>query len=155
MDPTPRLLALPRQECLRRLGRMGLGRVAVTIGALPAIFPVNYALLGDDVVFRMAAGTKLKAALRGTVVAFEVDRADALRMSGWSVLIIGEARAITDRHSLAAAMRLPLTSWAVGERDVFVRLTSTIVTGRELASADGWASDVPIDLTSAARDRSL
>jgi hypothetical protein len=42
--------------------------------------PVNFCLDGDDIVIRTAAGSKLAAATRRAVVAFEVD--DSTRWSG-------------------------------------------------------------------------
>jgi len=85
--------------------------VAVSVGALPAIFPVNYATLDGDVVFRSGPGTKLTAAARGSVVAFEVDEADRFAHTGWSVMVVGPAHQLTDPHDRAVACRLPLASW--------------------------------------------
>jgi hypothetical protein len=53
------LEVLDRQVCLRLLGGERLGRVGVTANALPAILPVTFRLVGDDVVFSSAAGAKL------------------------------------------------------------------------------------------------
>jgi hypothetical protein len=39
---------------------------------------VNFALVGDAIVVRTAAGSKLDAALANAVVAFEVDSIDAV-----------------------------------------------------------------------------
>ena len=60
--------------------------MVVNVDGVPAAFPVNFALLDDDIVFRTAPGTKLSAALEGAVVGFEVDRIDPVFESGWSVL---------------------------------------------------------------------
>lgn len=127
-----RLKGLTRAECLDLLARSTLGRVAVTIGAVPAVLPVNYAMLDDDVVFRSAPGTKLSAAVLGTVVAFEVDQAERADHSGWSVLVVGHAREIREGPELDAARRLPLQAWAGGDRDHFVRIGSEKVSGRRL-----------------------
>ena len=67
---------LDRADCLRRLAQAGVGRVSTTVGALPTIFPVNYALLDDDIVFRTDAGTNLAAAVLDAVIAFEIDDID-------------------------------------------------------------------------------
>jgi nitroimidazol reductase NimA-like FMN-containing flavoprotein (pyridoxamine 5'-phosphate oxidase superfamily) len=127
-----RLVALDELECRRRLAKGGLGRTGVCVGALPAIFPVNYAVLDGDIVFRTGPGTKLDAAVAGVVVAFEVDHFDPLSHTGWSVMVVGVARRITDPDERARAEHLPLASWAEGARDAFVRLESSRVTGREL-----------------------
>lgn len=82
---------LDEEEALRLAATRPVGRVAVSISALPAVLPVTFALDGRDVLFRSAAGTKLSAALRGAVVAFEVDDFDESGAAGWSVLFIGRA----------------------------------------------------------------
>jgi len=138
-----RLVELDRDACLRKLGDRGIGRVAVSINALPAILPVNYAMLDGDVVFRTGPGTKLDAAAAGVVVAFEIDQADPYLHAGWSVLVVGVARPITDARARALASRLPLTPWADGDRDTFVRLDTMLVSGRELTYADVAAEASP------------
>jgi nitroimidazol reductase NimA-like FMN-containing flavoprotein (pyridoxamine 5'-phosphate oxidase superfamily) len=132
-----RLVEIDREECMLRLGHSGVGRVAVTVNALPAIFPVNYALLDGDIVFRTGPGTKLDAALAGAVVAFEIDHTDSMSHTGWSVLVVGEARPVTDPNTVTRAAALPLTPWADGRRDTFIRLTTQLVTGRELVYGPG------------------
>jgi nitroimidazol reductase NimA-like FMN-containing flavoprotein (pyridoxamine 5'-phosphate oxidase superfamily) len=123
---------LNRDECSHRLAAGGIGRVAVSIGGLPAVFPVNFALLEGDVVFRTGPGTKLDAATAGAVIAFEIDHFDPFSQLGWSVLVVGTARRVTDVEEQAHAEHLPLTPWADGSRDTFVRLEAARITGREL-----------------------
>jgi nitroimidazol reductase NimA-like FMN-containing flavoprotein (pyridoxamine 5'-phosphate oxidase superfamily) len=53
------LRVLDRDQCLRQLADDEIGRLAVIAGNTPAIFPVNYALDGDTIVFRADPGTKL------------------------------------------------------------------------------------------------
>lgn len=129
------MATLSREACLGHLGRTGVGRVAVSVGALPAIFPVNYAMRGEDVVFRTTPGTKLAAAVRNTVIAFEVDDADRMSHTGWSVLVVGPSREITDPNELAETNRLPLRRWArTGGPESTVCIRADVVTGRELVN---------------------
>ena len=74
--------------------------------ALPVILPVRYAVIGETVVFRTAPGTKLTAAMRRSVVAFEADRGDPCGAWGWSVLVQGVASEVTDPALQAAARGL-------------------------------------------------
>ena len=104
----------------------------VSVGALPAAFPVNHALLDDDVVIRSAPGTKLSAALDGAVVAFEVDKIDPVLEGGWSVLIQGTSSVLSEPDDLERARRLHLRTWAPGDRPYFVRVRSELVSGRRL-----------------------
>jgi nitroimidazol reductase NimA-like FMN-containing flavoprotein (pyridoxamine 5'-phosphate oxidase superfamily) len=121
---------LAPDECRLLLGRGGVGRVGVTIGALPAIFPVNYAVLGEDIVFLTGAGTKLKAAVDRSVVAFQVDEFDSAR--GWSVLAVGVATEVTDPAELDAVRALGLVPFAGGERSHFVRIRPEFMSGRRI-----------------------
>ena len=47
------------EECWRLLASTELGRIATSAGASIDIFPVNYAVDGESIVFRTAPGTKL------------------------------------------------------------------------------------------------
>ena len=133
------LVILPEEECFELLGRHHVGRVAVTVGALPAVFPVNYTMLDGAIVFRTGDGTKLRAALNQTVVAFEIDDLDAFAHTGWSVMAIGVASQL-EGDALARAKRLPLRPWADGERDHYVRVVPEMVSGRRIIHAGSGAA---------------
>jgi nitroimidazol reductase NimA-like FMN-containing flavoprotein (pyridoxamine 5'-phosphate oxidase superfamily) len=131
---------LTRDECVALLCGQGLGRVSVSIGALPAILPVNYVLWDESIVFRSAPGTKLSAALMGSVVGFEVDAVSDDHSGGWSVLVVGHATEIRDTATLEAVRRLPLEAWAPGTRDLFVRIPTEHITGRAFGPVDTTAN---------------
>src|SRR5687768_1913700 len=114
------LEVLSRDECLRLLGASRVGRVVVTDRALPAAFPVNFALLDDDVIFLTTAGSKLESAEEEEVMAFEVDEIEPALRSGWSVLVQGLASVITDLDELRRARALGLQSWTPGGGGQFV-----------------------------------
>jgi nitroimidazol reductase NimA-like FMN-containing flavoprotein (pyridoxamine 5'-phosphate oxidase superfamily) len=128
------LMVLPRGQCLRLLRRTRVGRVVVNVDGVPAAFPVNFALLDDDIVFRSAPGTKLLAAIETAKVGFQVDRIDPVFESGWSVLIQGPSEVLTGEDDLARARRLHLRTWAPGQRPHFVRIRSESVSGRRFLS---------------------
>ena len=134
---TRQLDELTRAEAIRLLAVASIGRVGVTIGALPAIFPVNYVVLDESIIFPSAPGTQFAAAVREAVVAFEVDDADLRTTTGWSVLVIGRARPVTDAALLEQARGFELVPWATGSRDSFVQLPLDIVTGRRSRAGDG------------------
>ena len=67
------LEVLASDQCLRLLAQAPLGRVGLTSGALPVILPVNFLLQEDHILVRTGRGTKLDAATRNAVVAFEAD----------------------------------------------------------------------------------
>lgn len=126
------LEVMDEAECLELLSGCHVGRVAVTIGAVPAVFPVNFALLDGKIVFRTGSGTKLDAALHNSVVAFEVDDVDAMYHSGWSVLVIGVADEVRDPGAMRRAMALPLAPWAPGNRPHVVALQAEFISGRRI-----------------------
>ena len=119
-------------QCQDLLGRATVGRVAVTVAALPAIFPVNYAILHDQIVFLTGEGTKLQAAVERAVVAFQVDHIDESTASGWSVMAVGVAEEITDPVELSAAEALNLRPFATGDRTHFVKIRPEFLSGRRI-----------------------
>ena len=54
-------MILEPPECWTLLRHTEVGRLAVTMGTSPDIFPVNFAVDRGSVVFRTAEGTKLAA----------------------------------------------------------------------------------------------
>ena len=141
------LEVLSRAECLRLLARSRVGRVVVTDRALPAAFPVNFALLDEDVVFLTTAGSKLEAAEGEEVMAFEADEIDPVLHSGWSVLVQGLASVISDRDELAQARALGLEPWAPGGKFQFVRIRAELVSGRRLLPRAAADVAVPAPVT--------
>jgi nitroimidazol reductase NimA-like FMN-containing flavoprotein (pyridoxamine 5'-phosphate oxidase superfamily) len=131
------LEVLPHDECLRLLGTVELGRVAVTTAALPTILPVNFRFDGRQILFRTGSGTKLDAATRNAVVAFEADQVDAARRTGWSVVVTGVARELTRPDELADAGRRPLTRWAPGADHRVVAISTDMVSGRRILPRPG------------------
>jgi nitroimidazol reductase NimA-like FMN-containing flavoprotein (pyridoxamine 5'-phosphate oxidase superfamily) len=126
------LEVLDRQECLQLLGTATIGRVGVSFGALPVVLPINFRLVGDRIVFLTGVGTKLDAATCNAVVAFEVDEIDTISHAGWSVVVTGEAREVTDGDELAALRSANIPRWApVGDGRV-VALSTTMVSGRRI-----------------------
>jgi nitroimidazol reductase NimA-like FMN-containing flavoprotein (pyridoxamine 5'-phosphate oxidase superfamily) len=126
------LEVLDRNESLRLLETATLGRIAITSNALPMVLPVNFRFDGSQVLFRTAAGTKLDAATDHAVVAFEVDEIDPATETGWSVVVTGMAREVTDPAELDAARRHRLTRWASGDGDRVVSIRADLVSGRRI-----------------------
>jgi nitroimidazol reductase NimA-like FMN-containing flavoprotein (pyridoxamine 5'-phosphate oxidase superfamily) len=124
---------LGREECLDLLARPAVGRIALSVGALPVVFPVNFALFDGDILIRTAAGAKLRAAATNAVVAFEVDQVDPVDHAGWSVMVQGVASEITDQATVARANRAPLVPWA-GQNGRYLRIACQVVSGRRLGA---------------------
>ena len=127
-----RIVALTTNDCWLHLRRSSLGRVAVTVASLPEIFPVNFCIIDDDIVFRAGEDTKLYSATTNAVVAFEIDEFDLENQSGWSVLAVG---ACTEEHDATriheAEVELP-DGWVPGERDHVMRMHPHRISGRRI-----------------------
>ena len=133
MYPNDGFRELERQECLRRLAKVPVGRIVHTRQALPAVLPVNFRLDGDSAVLLCtSAASELVRAVDGAVVAFEVDEVDPVAHAGWSVVVTGPARVVTDPAEHERLLRTGPRSWAPSPEEVFVRIEPELVTGREL-----------------------
>ncbi|MFF4632630.1 pyridoxamine 5'-phosphate oxidase family protein [Streptomyces griseorubiginosus] len=125
-------------EALRLLGSVSFGRIVFTQQALPTIRPVNHVLADGDIVIRTHAGAALTARTRqardlGVVVAYEADDIDPDTHLGWSVVVTGYARLISDPEELARYQAL-LRPWAEQTMDYAVRIRPDLVTGIRLTA---------------------
>jgi nitroimidazol reductase NimA-like FMN-containing flavoprotein (pyridoxamine 5'-phosphate oxidase superfamily) len=130
-----------------RLHRARLARLAFVDGEQPVILPVNIAVDEDGrIAYRTAADTPL-AGLDGRRVALEIDGHDPASRSGWSVLVLGVARDVTNAADpgAVAGRRVPVDSWAPGSRDRVVLVLPLSITGRTVPPSDDadWFAGVP------------
>jgi uncharacterized protein len=126
------LEVLERHECLQLLASHPVGRVAVVVDAWPMIFPVNYVLDGDSIVFRSDAGTKLAGAGSGFHMSFEIDGVDDAGHRGWSVVVNGVGREVVDANELARVRTLDLQPWSPGPKTHWIRIRPETMTGRRI-----------------------
>ncbi|MET8428926.1 pyridoxamine 5'-phosphate oxidase family protein [Nocardia sp. NPDC004860] len=129
-----RVVNLSRVESLRLLSGVPFGRVVFTRDALPAIRPVNHILDGDTVIVRTQLTSRLTSTVRAdsdVVVAYEADDIDRTTRLGWSVVVTGIARTITD-PDLVARYDALVKPWADGNMDTIVAIEPTLVTGIRL-----------------------
>ncbi|GAA2280289.1 hypothetical protein GCM10010145_59840 [Streptomyces ruber] len=131
----PHVTELTEAECRALLSTHGVGRLAVATapdGPGPVIVPVNYSVLDGAIVLRTApGGTPAQAA--GRQVAFEVDHIDEAFSQGWSVLVRGPARAVTDPAVTARlAERAYSEPWAGGRREQWLLIEPAVVSGRRI-----------------------
>lgn len=129
------LQSLPPDDCRALLRAGGIGRVGVSVGALPAIFPVRFALLVHDIVFRTGPETLLADVATNAVVAFEADSLDDDQGAGWSVLVVGRAAVIEGAAELETARELPLEPWSSHEGDQFICIPAELISGRAFATS--------------------
>ncbi|MGW3497323.1 pyridoxamine 5'-phosphate oxidase family protein [Streptomyces sp. NPDC001020] len=129
------MVELDRDEALKLLGTVQMGRVAFTDQALPAIRPVNHVVGGDGtIVIRTHTGsTLLGHSLASEVVAYEADRIDPVTRTGWSVVVTGVASRVTAPDDVAHYRRL-LVPWVNAEMAHVVRIVPELVTGYRLCA---------------------
>jgi nitroimidazol reductase NimA-like FMN-containing flavoprotein (pyridoxamine 5'-phosphate oxidase superfamily) len=126
---------LVAEECLELLATSSLGRIAVTIGAVPAIFPVQYQMVEGQIVFRAGKGTNLHTASANTVVAFEVDDVDVSWAGGWSVLVVGVARDVRDGADVDAVLKHAAHLWDPEIGGCVIAILPGFLSGRRFTRA--------------------
>ncbi|MFT4127991.1 MAG: pyridoxamine 5'-phosphate oxidase family protein [Gordonia sp. (in: high G+C Gram-positive bacteria)] len=122
---------LTDQRAWELLGAAELGRLAVSVGGQPDIFPVNHYAGDGRIVFRTGEGTKLSELVVNELVAFEADGHDTA--NGWSVIAKGKARILTGVGEIAAADDLPLTPWLPTLKYNYVEIAVEEITARRFA----------------------
>ena len=127
-------LELSYERCRELLSSAEVGRVALCTDSGPLIWPVNYSVVEDAVVFRTAPYGVLGTRAWNSRLAFEVDRLDLERQQGWSVVATGVGEMIEDPDELAVIRRFrDPQPWAGGAaRLLYVRLHWERLTGRQL-----------------------
>jgi nitroimidazol reductase NimA-like FMN-containing flavoprotein (pyridoxamine 5'-phosphate oxidase superfamily) len=132
---------LDEAECLRLISPGGIGRIAYQGRFGQAVLPVNYRLYDGAIVFRTALHSALDEDLQTGIaaadykVAFEIDELDMAGRQGWSVLIQGPAHRVGSETERAAAMQAGVENWAPGDRELFVRIVPSRITGRRIVPA--------------------
>ena len=122
---------LSEEECWNALLSASLGRLAVSVGGIPDIFPVNFVAADRRLLFRTSPGTKLIELTVNNRVAFETDGVG--RDEAWSVVVHGTARALDTQRDIDAAAALPLRPLIPTVKPVFVEIVTESITGRRFA----------------------
>jgi nitroimidazol reductase NimA-like FMN-containing flavoprotein (pyridoxamine 5'-phosphate oxidase superfamily) len=127
--------SLERDECLQLLAHDEIGRLAVNVFNLPVVFPVNYRLDGEAIVFRTDEGTKQS---RGhwAAVSFEIDHFDRVARLGWSVVVKGRLEEVTaaDHETFDRVHALAVDPWGGGDKLHWMRLVPQDISGRRIVA---------------------
>ncbi|MFD9813387.1 helix-turn-helix domain-containing protein [Streptomyces sp. NPDC059080] len=140
--PEVLVLVLSVAACWEHLSTHGVGRLAVTVDGVPAIFPVNYTVAGEKIAFRTAPESG-PAEAAGRQAALEVDHIDDAFRQGWSVLVIGSARTATSDTDARRLERAARSGPWVGERPQWIVLDPTRITGRRIRATGAPTSTSP------------
>lgn len=83
--------ALSERECWELLATASVGRLALSVRALPVILPVQYYLDGRKLAVCLGHHALPERALDKTIIAFAADSIDPVTRSGWSVQVQGRS----------------------------------------------------------------
>lgn len=122
---------IPGPRCWELLAGQQVGRLATAVDRSPDIFPVNFVVDGESLVFRTAEGSKLFALTVNSEVAFEVDAWGDT--DGWSVVVRGTAEAIEDYEELLRVEQLPLLPFVPTVKQHYVKIVCSEISGRHFA----------------------
>lgn len=131
LSPQGPVTELSDQDSWALLSTCSVGRLGVSVDSRPEIFPVNYCVQGETIVFRSAQGTKLNDLMANPSVAFEADARTGPET--WSVVMKGAARVLDDESELRGADLLPFPSWIPTSPYVYVRIDPTEIRGRSFS----------------------
>ena len=129
---------LDEAECLGLISAGGVGRIGYTGRFGPTVLPVNYALYEGTIVFRTGQDSPMGEDLRTGIahaeskVAFEIDEISQATREGWSILVQGSAHPVDSEAERASVMRSGVEPWAGGEKELFIRIIPTCMTGRRI-----------------------
>lgn len=122
------MTVLSDDECWQLLSGESLGRLATGAGGQPEIFPVNFVVQNQTVLFRSAEGTKLITTVINNVVAFEADGHNDV--GAWSVIVKGKAHVLEIAADVQEAEEAHLLPWIPTLKLRFVRIIPSEITGR-------------------------
>jgi nitroimidazol reductase NimA-like FMN-containing flavoprotein (pyridoxamine 5'-phosphate oxidase superfamily) len=132
---------LDEVENLMLIAPGGIGRIAYQSRFGLAVLPVNYEWHDGAIVFRTprrsALDEDLETGITGGeyLVAFEIDEIDKAGRQGWSVLIQGPAHHVSEAER-ASAEQAGVEPWPAGERELFIRIVPSRITGRRIQPAE-------------------
>lgn len=133
-DLAGRLSVLGEADSVRLVESTPIGRIGFVVDGAPIVLPVNFVWHDGGVVFRTLEGQKLAAAAAEQAVCFEVDDWSHDEQTGWSVVITGTAREVTDWAEIEQLERLGLVPWVKGEwRPLWIRVEPGEISGRSLS----------------------
>ena len=130
----PTIVKLAPGECLALLEQAKVGRIALSVRALPVIQPVRFVLAAGQVLFRAAPGSELSRAAPNAVVAFQADYADEDSATAWHVMAHGCCQAVTSPTRTDELRALPLAAWgAIPHQDIFMQIALTGIKGERVS----------------------
>jgi uncharacterized protein len=127
--------AISEAECWDLVRTVTVGRLALSLGALPVIVPVQFRVEGSRLAICMDREGVPHLAIADTIVALEADSIDRDTRLGWSVLVQGFT------HCEDETAELPACGRPGAGRIVY--LTPGFVSGRRIRLCR-FGADLPV-----------
>ena len=133
IDITSRMGVIDEADCIELMSSTPIGRIGFTVDGHPMVVPVNFAWHDDGIVFRTLEGQKLDAAAEGQTVCFQIDSWSREDRSGWSIVVVGRAREVTNFAEREELEGIGLVPWTRERwRPMWVRIEPDTISGRLL-----------------------
>lgn len=127
------LVTLDPEECWALLASVPIARVGLRVEDRVDVLPVNHTVVDGHVAWLSAAGTKLGAAAAERPVALEADSVDEGGHVGWSVLVHGTARIVTDDDLKQRLWDAEVTPWVAPDtRTMWIEVADPSISGRRV-----------------------
>lgn len=127
---TKDVATLVAYDCWSLLEEAEIARIAWQGKDGISLVPVNYAVGGGALWFRVDPGSALARECGDRAVVVEVDRIDPERRAGWSVVVAGIARFVDELDVPDTLIEMRV--WPPGPHRLFVRVEPDRITGRRL-----------------------
>jgi nitroimidazol reductase NimA-like FMN-containing flavoprotein (pyridoxamine 5'-phosphate oxidase superfamily) len=128
-SPQGPVLELPDDESWERLRERSLGHLGVSVDGQPEIYPVNYVRDRQTVLFRTAAGEKLRDLMINRRVAFEVDA--EVENGTRSVVVSGRASVLPEELPLSVELRDSMPPWIPTQEAIWVCIVAEHIRSRQ------------------------
>lgn len=121
-------------ECRELLSVAVIGRIAFNSATGMQLIPVNFLFSDGNVYLQVNAASVMGQLGAGMEdVAFETDHHEDLYQQAWSVMVNGSIEQVTDQQEVERIRsHRQLQPWAVGDRNMFLRLTPRAISGRKV-----------------------
>lgn len=128
------LEVLDEDECWALLASVRVARVGILVDDRIDVLPINHTVVDGHIAWLSAAGTKLGVAAAEAPIALEADQIEEESKRGWSVLVHGTARIVTDEDLKQRLFDAETTPWsAADQRTIWIEVANPTLSGRRVS----------------------
>ena len=125
---------LDEDECWELLASVRVARVGINVDGRIDVLPVNHTVVDRHVAWLSGTGTKLGVAAAEATIALEADDIADEAKTGWSVLVHGTARIVTDEDLQQRLFDAETTPWsAADQRTIWIEVANPTISGRRVS----------------------